>query len=77
MVSKNKSINEQLEELTTVFERGAGMAPEAERELERRIDFLKHQQIQAVSKRNSRVAVFNAFLTALNIGILIYQVFFK
>ena len=77
MVPKNKSIDQQLEELTTVFERGYGMDPEAERELQRKIDLLKHRQIQAVSRRNSQVAIFNALLTALNIGILIYQVFFK
>ena len=66
MATKNKSIDEELAELTTVFERGYGMAPEAERELQRKIDLLKHRQIQAVSKRNSQVAIFNALLTVLN-----------
>lgn len=77
-MSKRKSINEELEELTTIYQRGGGFGdPDAERELDRRIDFLKHKQIQAISRSNNRIAVLNIILVFINIGILIYQVFFK
>ncbi len=78
MVSKNKSIDEQLEELTTIYERGGGFgSPGAERELERKIDLLKHKQIQAVNKRNSHMVVLNVIVMIINLGVFIYQVFFK
>ena len=78
MSSKNKSIDEQLEELTSIYERGGGFgSPGAERELERKIDLLKHKQIQAVNKRNSHIAVLNVVILVINLGVFIYQVFFK
>ncbi len=77
-MGKNKSIEKELEELTTIYERGGGLgAPEAERELERRIDFLKHKQIQVISKSNIRIAILNVLLVAINVGVLVYQVVFK
>ena len=77
-MKKTKSIEEELEELTTIYERGGGLgAPEAERELERRIDFLKHKQIQAISKSNTRISILNVLLVAINVGVLVFQVAFK
>ena len=77
-MGKDKLIDQELDELTSIYERGGGFgSPEGERELERRIDLLKHRQIQAISKKNSRIAILNVLLVAINIGILLFQVFFK
>jgi len=77
-MTKNKSIDEQLNELTSIYENGGGYgAPEAERELERKIDLLKHRQTNAINKKNSRIAVINVILVVINVAILIYQVFFS
>lgn len=77
-MSFDKSIDKELDDLTSVYQRGDGFGiPEAERELERRIDFLKHKQAHALNKKNNRIAALNLMLTALNIAILIYQIFFR
>lgn len=77
-MSNKKNIDQELEELSTVYQRGGGIGdPGLEQEIGRRIDVLMHRQIQAASKANNRVALLNLLLTALNIGVLIYQIFFR
>ena len=74
----NKSIDEELEELTTIYKRGGGIGePGLEHEIGRRIDLLKHKQTQILNRRNNRIAALNLLLTAINIAVLIYQLFFR
>lgn len=69
-----KSIDEELEELTTIYLRGAGIGdPDYAQEIGRRIDFLKHKKDHDLNKKNLRIAIFNVILTGINIAILIYQ----
>ena len=75
---KNKSIDEELDELSTIYQRGGGIGePGLEQEIGRRLDVLKHKQIQAATKANNRIALLNLLLTAVNIGVLVYQIFFR
>jgi hypothetical protein len=75
---KNKSIDEELDELSTIYQRGGGIGePGLEQEIGRRLDVLKHKQIQAATKANNRIALLNLLLTAINIGVLVYQIFFR
>lgn len=77
-MQSNKSIDEELDELTTVYRRGDGFGtPGVEQELERRIDVLKHKQTHLLNQKSNRIAAINILLTAMNIAILIYQVFFR
>lgn len=67
---RNKSIDEELDELTTIYQRGGGIGdPNFEQEIGRRIDYLKHKQAHHLNKKNSRITVFNVVITAINIGI--------
>lgn len=71
-----KSIDEELEDLTTIYQRGGGIGePDLKEEIGRRIDFLKHKQAHDLNKKSNRVALLNVLLTAINIAILIYQLF--
>lgn len=75
---KSKSIEKELDELVNIHEHGGGFgAPEAKEEHERKIDLLKHKQILAVNKSNSRMGIFNVLIALINVGVLIYQVFFR
>ena len=75
---KDKSIDEELDELSTIYQRGGGIGePGLEQEIGRRLDVLKHKQIQAATKANNRIALLNLLLTAVNIGVLVYQIFFR
>ena len=77
-MSDKKTIDQELEELSTIYQRGGGIGePGLEQEIGRRIDVLKHKQIQAATKANNRVALLNVLLTAINVGVLIYQIFFR
>lgn len=77
-MSDDKSIDEELDRLTTIYERGGGIGePGLEHEVGRRIELLKHRQAQGINKRNNRLAALNVFLTAVNILILVYQIFFR
>lgn len=76
-VFESKLIEKELERLTTIHENGGGFGdPDAKAEHERKIDLLKHKQLHAVSKNNNRIAIFNIIIAIINIGILIYQVFY-
>ena len=78
MFSRSKKIEAELDELVSVHEQGGGFGdPDAVKEHERKIDLLKHKQIQEVSKSNNRIAVFNIAIALVNVGILIYQVFYS
>lgn len=78
MFSKSKKIGNELEELVSLHERGGGFGdPDAVKEHERKIDLLKHKQIQEVSKSNNRIAIFNMIIAIVNVAILIYQVFYS
>ena len=73
-MSSKKSINEELEELTTIYQRGGGIGePALEQEIERRIDFLKHKQAHDLNKKSVLIAALNIILTLINVAILIYQ----
>ena len=75
-MASNKSIDQELEELTTIYQRGGGIGePGLEQEIGRRIDFLKHRQAHDLNKKSIRIAAFNIILTLINIAILIYQLF--
>ena len=74
---KSNAIQKELEKLVSVHENGGGFGdPDAKAEHERKIDLLKHQQIQEVSKSNNRIALFNIIIAILNVSILVYQVFY-
>ena len=74
---KSKEIENELEELVSFHESGGGFGdPDAKAEHERKIDFLKHKQIQEVSKSNNRIASFNIVIAVINVAILIYQIFY-
>lgn len=76
--SKDKSIDEKFDQLSTIYQRGGGIGePGLEQEIERRIDVLKHKHINSASQVNNRIALLNLMLTAINITILIYQIFFR
>ncbi|MDR7121975.1 hypothetical protein [Rheinheimera soli] len=78
MFSKTKRIEAELDELINIHDQGCGFGdPDALKEHERKIDLLKHKQIQEVSKSNNRIAVFNIVIALVNAGILIYQVFYS
>ena len=73
-----KNIEKELEELVSIHENGGGFGdPDAKAEHERKIQLLMHKQIQAVSERNSMMAIANTIIAIVNVGILIYQVFYK
>jgi hypothetical protein len=73
-----KDLDAELNKLATLYESGGGYgSPEGELEHQRKFQLLMHRQNLQVKKFASRVTVFNVALTALNIGVLIYQVFFK
>lgn len=75
-MADNKSIEEELEDLTTIYKRGGGIGePGLEQEIGRRIDFLKHKQAHDLNRKSNRIAALNIILTAINIAILIYQLF--
>jgi|GEM_PF-924830 hypothetical protein len=74
---KSKEIENELEELVSFHESGGGFGdPDAKAEHERKIDLLKHKQIQEVSKSNNRIASFNIVIAVINVAILIYQIFY-
>jgi len=76
-VFKSNAIEKELEELVSFHENGGGFGdPDAKAEHERKIDLLKHKQIQEVSKRNNRIAIFSIVIAVVNVAILIYQVFY-
>lgn len=57
-MGKQKSIEQQLEELVSFHESGGGFgAPEAKEEHERKIQLLLHKQMQVVSNRNNNIAI--------------------
>ncbi len=75
---KRKKIEQELEELVSVYKDGGGFGdPDAKAEHERKFQLLMHKQILTVKKRNSQMALANVAIMVVNIGILIYQVFFK
>lgn len=77
-MSKPKTIEQELEELVSFHENGGGFGdPDAKSEHERKIQLLMHKQLQEVNKRNSNMAIANVVIAFVNIGILVYQVFFK
>lgn len=77
-MADEKSIDEELDELTTIYKRGGGIGePNLEQEIGRRIELLKHRQAQDVNKKNNRIAALNLLLTFINIAILIFQLFFR
>ena len=77
-MGKEKNIEHELEKLTTIHENGGGFGdPDAKAEHERKIQLLMYKQLQAVNKKNSNIALGNVVIAILNIGVLIYQVFFK
>lgn len=77
-MGKRKDIEQELEELVSVHENGGGFGdPDAKAEHERKFQLLMHKQIQVANKRNSQMALANVAIMVVNIGILIYQVFFK
>lgn len=74
---KSKEIERELDELISFHENGGGFGdPDAKAEYERKIDLLKHKQIQEVRKGNHRIAIFNIIIAVINVAILIYQVFY-
>ena len=77
-MSKSNTIEQELEELVSFHENGGGFGdPDAKYEHERKIQLLMHKQLQAVNKRNSNMAIANVLIAIVNVGILVYQVFFK
>lgn len=76
-MNKDK-LDAELDEIVSLYESGGGFgAPEAEREHERKFQLLMHRQNLRVKKFNTKLTAANITLTALNVGILIYQVFIK
>jgi len=76
-VFKSGAIEKELEELVSIYENGGGFGdPDAKAEHERKMDLLKHIQIQTVNKNNNRIAIFNIVIAIVNVSILIYQVFY-
>jgi hypothetical protein len=70
-------LSKELEQLVNLEGNGGGFGdPSAEKQHERKIDLLKHKQLLAVEKSNSRMEKINVIIAILNIGVLIYQVFF-
>jgi len=75
---KSKDLDSELNKLATFYESGAGYgSPEGELEHQRKFQLLMHRQNLKVKQFNSKLTFANIFLTSVNIGILIYQVFFK
>ena len=73
-----KEIEKKLDDLVTIHENGGGFGDsDAKEEHERKIQLLKHKQLLLISQKNNTIAVLNIIGVFLNIGILIYQVFFK
>jgi hypothetical protein len=51
-MSSKKSIDEELEDLTTIYQRGGGIGePDLKEEIGRRIDLLKHRQAHDLNKK--------------------------
>ncbi|WP_299948577.1 hypothetical protein [uncultured Microbulbifer sp.] len=74
----SRKTESELEELVSIHEKGGGFGdPDAIAEHGRKIDFLKHKQIQEIRKSNNRMAVFNIVIAIINVAILIFQVFYK
>ena len=74
---KSTAIEKKLNKLVSFHENGGGFGdPDAKAEHERKIDLLKHKQIQEVSKSNNRIAIFNIIIAIVNVVILVYQVFY-
>jgi|LGOV01.1.fsa_nt_gb hypothetical protein len=72
------NINQELDRLVSIYEHGGGFGdPDAKAEHDRKIQLLMHHQIQKVNKSNTYMALANVVIAIVNIGILIYQVFFK
>ncbi|MBT6046127.1 MAG: hypothetical protein HOG49_04820 [Candidatus Scalindua sp.] len=77
-MSKRKNIEKELEKFVSVYESGGGFGdPEAKAEHERKFQLLMHKQLTVVNNRNSNITIINVLIAFVNIGILIYQVFFK
>ena len=75
---RSKDIDAELDKLATLYETGGGYgAPEGELEHQRKFELLLHRQNLRVKRFNTWITVVNVTLTALNVGILVYQVFFK
>lgn len=74
---KSDAIEKELETLVSIHESGGGFGdPDAIAEHERKIDLLKHKQIQAINKSNNRIAIFNIVIAIVNVAILVYQGFY-
>lgn len=72
------NIDRELDRLVSFHENGGGFGdPDAKAEHDRKIQLLMHRQIQKVNKSNTYMAVANVVIAVVNIGILIYQVFFR
>ncbi len=77
-MSKQKNIEKELEKFVSIYENGGGFGdPEAKAEHERKFQLLMHKQLTAVNNRNSNITIINVLIAFVNIGVLIYQVFFK
>ena len=77
-MSVKMDIDKQLDELVSINESGGGFGcPEAAAEHGRKIQLLMHRQMQQVNKSNSYMSVANVVIAIINVGILIYQVFYK
>ena len=73
-----KSIDEEIDEIVYASDRGAGFGGgiEQEREQDKRVQVLMHRQNLSVKKKDTYIAAFNVVLAFVNIGLLVYQVFF-
>lgn len=76
MIKSNK-IEQELENLINSTEGDGFGDPDAEKQHQRKIDLLKHKQILDVKKQNQNMTVLNVIIALLNLGIFIYQVFYK
>jgi len=74
---KSKDLDSELDKLATFYESGAGYgSPEGELEHQRKFQLLIHRQNLKEKQFNSKLTLANIALTSVNIGIIVYQVFF-
>jgi len=77
-MKRKKDINKESEKMASIYESGGGFGnPNAKEEHDRKIQLLMHKQNLEISKRNFIISIILAIVAILNIGVLIYQVFWR
>ena len=77
-MKKKIDINQELEKLASVYEAGGGFGdPDAKAEHDKKFQLLMHQQNLEINKKNFITSIIVAIAHIINVGVFVYQVFWR